>query len=231
MRVIKVQNKSEGALFVAKTFIEESSKKPYMPVGLATGSTMLEVYGKLAELGFKPLFSHAFALDEYVGLGVDHPNSYAHYLLEHFAKPLGYGGKIHVPGQGEYSSENGPELFETAIRTHGPLSVQLLGLGPNGHLAFNEPGSALDSRTRVVSLASETIVANRQYFDPPEAIPELAVTQGLATIAQADSLLVAVFGPEKQAALTKALNPEFPDTPFSAIRDHPNLTLVTDLKI
>jgi glucosamine-6-phosphate deaminase len=111
------------------------------------------------------------------------------------------------------------------------LSVQLLGLGPNGHLAFNEPGSSLTSRTREVELAAETIAANRQYFDPPESIPPHAVSQGLATIAQAQNLLVAVFGEHKREALQQALSEQETKAPFAAIRSHPNLTVFTDIEL
>lgn len=229
MKIIKVENRDQGVLEVAKVFMGKSAGDQDAPVGLATGATMLGVYEALATLGFKPGFHDAFALDEYEGLSADHPNSYARYLDEHFAKALGFAGQIHVPGQGDYVGTVGLEAFEASIDSLGPISVQLLGLGPNGHVAFNEPGSEPTSTTRRVELANETIAANRQYFDPPTSIPGFAFTQGLATISKAQSLIVAAFGEEKREALNQALDVTGAETPFSAIRNHQDLSLVTDL--
>ena len=229
MKIIKVENRDQGVLEVAKEFMDKIASDPTAPVGLATGATMLGVYEALAKLGFKPGFHDAFALDEYEGLSADDPNSYARYLDEHFAKALGFEGQIHVPGQGDYEGTVGLEAFEASIDSLGPISVQLLGLGPNGHVAFNEPGSEPTSTTRKVELADQTISANRKYFDPPTSIPGYAFTQGLATISKAQSLIVAAFGEEKREALNQALDASVTGTPFSAIRDHQDLILVTDL--
>jgi glucosamine-6-phosphate deaminase len=231
MKLIKVESPQAGARLVAQRFAEISQAAPASPVGLATGGTMVEVYKNILDLGFKPKFEDAFALDEYLGLEPHHPNSYARYLNEHFVSPLGFKGQLHVPGQGKYQNQSGYDLFEHSLASLGPLSVQLLGLGPNGHLAFNEPGSSLTSRTREVELAAETIAANRQYFDPPESIPPHAVSQGLATIAQAQNLLVAVFGEHKREALQQALSEQETKAPFAAIRSHPNLTVFTDIEL
>lgn len=231
MKLIKVESPQAGARLVAQRFAEISQAAPASPVGLATGGTMVEIYKNLAEIDFRPNFEHAFALDEYLGLEPQHPNSYASYLDEHFVRPLGFKGALHVPGQGQYQNQSGYDLFEHSLASLGPLSVQLLGLGPNGHLAFNEPGSSLMSRTREVNLAPETIAANGQYFDPPESIPPLAVSQGLATIAKAQNLLVAVFGEHKRQALHQAVSEQETKVPFASIRNHPNLTVFTDIEL
>lgn len=231
MKLIKVESPQAGARLVAQRFAEISQATPASPVGLATGGTMVEIYKNLVQIDFRPTFEHAFALDEYLGLEPQHPNSYARYLDEHFVRPLGFKGALHVPGQGQYQNQSGYDLFEHSLASLGPLSVQLLGLGPNGHLAFNEPGSSLTSRTREVKLAPETIAANSQYFDPPESIPPLAVSQGLATIAQAQNLLVAVFGEHKREALQQAVLEQETKVPFAAIRNHPNLIVFTDIEL
>lgn len=231
MKLIKVESPQAGARLVAQRFAEISQATPASPVGLATGGTMVEIYKNLVQIDFRPTFEHAFALDEYLGLKPQHPNSYARYLDEHFVRPLGFKGALHVPGQGQYQNQSGYDLFEHSLASLGPLSVQLLGLGPNGHLAFNEPGSSLTSRTREVKLAPETIAANSQYFDPPESIPPLAVSQGLATIAQAQNLLVAVFGEHKREALQQAVLEQETKVPFAAIRNHPNLIVFTDIEL
>lgn len=231
MKLIKVESPQAGARLVAQRFAEISQATPASPVGLATGGTMVEIYKNLVQIDFRPTFEHAYALDEYLGLEPQHPNSYARYLDEHFVRPLGFEGALHVPGQGQYQNQSGYDLFEHSLASLGPLSVQLLGLGPNGHLAFNEPGSSLTSRTREVKLAPETIAANSQYFDPPESIPPLAVSQGLATIAKAQNLLVAVFGEHKREALQQAVSEQETKVPFAAIRNHPNLIVFTDIEL
>lgn len=231
MKLIKVESPQAGARLVAQRFAEISQATPASPVGLATGGTMVEIYKNLVQIDFRPTFEHAYALDEYLGLEPQHPNSYARYLDEHFVRPLGFKGALHVPGQGQYQNQSGYDLFEHSLASLGPLSVQLLGLGPNGHLAFNEPGSSLTSRTREVELAAETIAANSQYFDPPESIPPLAVSQGLATIAKAQNLLVAVFGEHKREALQQAVLEQETKVPFAAIRNHPNLIVFTDIEL
>jgi len=192
---------------------------------------MVGVYKKLAKSGFVPRCSDAFALDEYDGIAPSDSNSYANELHREFSKGLGWRGEIHVPGQGKYSGEEGPTIFEEAIAELGPLSVQLLGLGVNGHVAFNEPGSAFNSRTRRVKLHMETIEANSVHFDDVSLVPTHAVSQGLATISRATTLLLLVFGAAKVEALTRAVRDPGLTTPFAAFADHPDLNLITDINL
>lgn len=230
MIIKKVQNKAEGSELAAEIFIELSNKKPTKPVGLATGETMAGVYQQLATKGFKPSFENAFALDEYARMDKTHPNSYYSELNENFSKLLGFDGRLHVPGQDEYSAQD-LQSFEDAIEEHGPLSVQLLGLGTNGHIAFNEPGSSFDSTTREVELHEETRVANSRFFESVDQVPTHALTQGLATIAKADALLLLVFGEGKKAALKKSLENPDESTPLAALSNHQNLILITDIDL
>lgn len=188
------------------------------------------VYANLVNNDFTPKFRDAFAIDEYLGINPNSKNSYQNELTRGFCQPLGFTGKLHVPGQGDYAGRKGAELFEQAVSKLGPLSVQLLGLGRNGHIAFNEPGSYFDSRTRTVELHQETIDDNSIYFEDPDAIPSQAVTQGLATIKQASNLVLLVFGETKQGALSKALHEPDKSTPLAALLDHRGLILVTDLE-
>jgi glucosamine-6-phosphate deaminase len=229
LRIIRVEDSSEGAALAANLFAEASDAASDKPVGLATGGTMDGVYRELARVGFNPACNDAFALDEYDGISRDHKNSYASELQSKFAKPLSWPGAIHVPGQEPYSGVSGIAAFEKALVDIGPLSVQLLGLGTNGHIAFNEPGSSFESRTRKVRLHPATIRANSVYFDNPASMAKHAVTQGLATIAQASKLLLLVFGQDKKNALSKALNHPDLSTPLAAFTDHKDLVLITDL--
>lgn len=215
----------------SRLFIEKSEAHPNHAVGLATGSTMDGIYRLLNDWGYTPKTMHAFALDNYEGIKPDHKNSYLTELTEKFAEGLGWKGTLHVPGTENYRHASGPEEFELALRTHGPLSVQLLGLGTNGHIAFNEPGSPFDSRTRVVRLAEQTRSDNARFFSKEESVPTHAVTQGLATIRQATSLILIVLGERKKPALLEALETPRPEVPLAALLDHQDITIVTDLQL
>lgn len=231
MKIEKVQNKHLGSELAAELFIEKSNRFPKNPVGLATGETMRGVYEELAKRNFKPEFEDAFALDEYQGISKESPNSYWSELDQNFSQLLSWGGKLHVPGRDDYQGEHGLGDFENAISEKGPISVQLLGLGTNGHVAFNEPGSEFDSLTRVIELHSETRLANSRFFSSIDEVPKSAVTQGLATIAKAESLLLLVFGDAKKEALVSALENPSENTPLASLLDHKDLTLITDLEI
>lgn len=224
-------DRAAGGLEAAKLFIDLAEASPTKPVGLATGGTMAGVYANLQQLDYRPGCEAAFALDEYLDIDPASPNSYLFELQQSFARALDWDGTIHAPGQGEYRGEGGSELFEQRLTELGPVSVQLLGLGTNGHIAFNEPGSDFDSRTRVVELHPQTRADNARFFESEEQMPTHATTQGLATIKQASNLLLLVFGENKKPALTKALSDPDPLTPLAALANHEGLILITDLGI
>lgn len=231
MIIKKVQDKNQGSQLAAELCIELSNLSPNKPVGLATGETMRGVYKQLSELGFEPNFKDAFALDEYLGIEKSNPKSYFFELTQIFSEQLGWRGRLHVPGQDDYSGDDGANQFEKSIQNLGPITVQLLGLGTNGHIAFNEPGSEFDSITRVVDLHEETRIANSRFFESIDDVPKQAMTQGLSTINQADALVLLVFGENKLEALKKALENPDEQTPLAAIKDHQHLTLITDLDV
>ena len=228
MRLIRVESTSSAFGLAAGLFMEAARAKPAAPIGLATGGTMEGIYSKLSELSFKPDTKHAFALDEYEGLRPDSPNSYAYELNVKFVQRLAWGGTLHVPGAGEYSGEAGLDLFEAEHQKLGPISVQLLGLGSNGHVAFNEPGADFDCLTRRVELDPNTRRDNSRFFERLEDVPTHAFTQGLATIRRASALILVALGNKKLPALTEALSSPSDNTPLAALLDHPDLTVVTD---
>ncbi len=231
MIIRQVETKQAGSELAAKLFAQISQENPDKPIGLATGETMRGVYSHLSKINYTPETSNAFALDEYLGVEKTDPNSYFFELTNSFCKLLNWEGKLHVPGQEEYSGEHGLESFEQAHLELGPLSVQLLGFGVNGHIAFNEPGSELDSLTRVVDLHEETRIANSRFFDSLGDVPRQAYSQGLATIKRASSILLLVFGEQKKQALLESLGETNESSPLSALKDHENLTLITDIQI
>lgn len=224
----RVESREAGSQLAARLFVELSQANPTKPVGLATGSTMAGVYRELENLGFNPKCQVAFALDEYLGLPPVHENSYARELTTNFSERLGFQGQLLIPGQEPLSD---PTSFEQFHLEQGPVSVQLLGLGTNGHIAFNEPGSSWDSTTRVVELHEATIKDNSRFFSDGSKMPTHATTQGIATVKRANALILLVFGQNKLEALQTALNNPGIHAPASALLDHPNLTLITDLDI
>ena len=228
MKMINATSSDNAVELAAMFFIEKANGQPDAPVGLATGGTMDGVYLKLEEMKYHPKTKHAFALDDYVGLEPGNPNSYASELNQKFAQRLDWTGNLHVPGSGDYQGELGSDRFEETIRTLGPLSVQLLGLGSNGHIAFNEPGSEPDSLTRIVELHPATRSDNARFFANPAEVPTHAVTQGLATISRASSLVLVVLGEKKLPALRQALTSPSALTPLAALLEHEDLTLITD---
>lgn len=202
-------------------------------LGVATGSSPLGVYRALSERvagGLDVSGVSAFALDEYVGLGAEHPQSYAATLQRTFAGPLGLRpGALHVPDAAADDLDLACREYERAIRDAGGVDIQLAGIGANGHLAFNEPGSPEDSTTRVVELAPRTRADNARFFAVPGDVPTRAITQGVSTILRARSLVVVVTGEAKAAALADAFRgPIGPQCPASFLRRHPDVTVYAD---
>lgn len=202
-------------------------------LGVATGSSPLGVYRVLAERARAGLdFSRvrAFALDEYVGLAPDDPRSYAETLAAAFARPLGLApSALHVPDGTRADLDAACRDYERAIEDAGGVDLQIAGFGANGHLAFNEPGSPVDSVTRVVELAERTRADNARFFAAAEDVPHQALTQGVATILRARTIVALAIGEAKAGALAAAVaGPIGPACPASFLRLHPDATIFAD---
>lgn len=206
-------------------------------LGLATGSSPCGLYAALgaaasrSEVDFST--THGFALDEYVGLPEDHPQSYRRTLVDGVCHLIGMDtDRLHVPdgAVGDASALRlAAERYEQQIQGAGGIDVQILGIGTNGHLGFNEPGSALGSRTRVKRLAARTRADNARFFDSPEAVPTHCLTQGLGTIAQARRLVLIASGESKAHAVAAALEgPLSASCPASILQWHPDAVVVLD---
>ena len=221
MDVIVLDGAEAVAAHVAGLVLDAVAQRPELVLGVATGATPLAVYRHLA--GAEGDFSRVrvVALDEYVGLPTGHPGSYAAYVAREIAGPLDIPPESVVVPWG-----SGADL-ERRIAELGGVDVQLLGIGRNGHLAFNEPGSPLDSRTRVVELTESTRAANAAYVDG--RVPTHAITQGLGTILEAGELVLLATGAPKAAAVAAALSgPVTEDCPASVVQRHPRVTVVLD---
>ncbi|GAY18313.1 glucosamine-6-phosphate deaminase [Mycobacterium sp. shizuoka-1] len=204
-------------------------------LGVATGGTPQRLYAELArrsaagEIDLSGAF--VVALDEYVGLAADDPHSYAAYVRDRVAEPLGIpSGNVFVPQGDSDDPAAAAAEFEARIAEIGGVDVQIAGIGSNGHLAFNEPGSPPDSTTRVVELSQRTRQDNARFFSGQvAAVPRRAITQGLATIGRARSILLLASGPEKACALAAAVDgPVGTDVPASLLQRHRDVTVIAD---
>lgn len=204
-------------------------RTPNAVLGLATGTTPLAVYRALACRGQDLTDVRAFALDEYVGLSADHPESYRNVIARDVVLPLGLTpALVKVPGHLGPIETAGND-YERAIRAAGGVDLQILGLGTDGHIGFNEPGSSFESLTRVKTLTLQTRRDNARFFGSIADVPVNCITQGLGTIRRASHLLLLAFGAAKAAAVKASIEgPVSASTPGSAIQLHPHVTVLLD---
>lgn len=203
-------------------------------LGVATGSTPMEAYRQVAELAkngevdLVPVV--AFALDEYLGLPVGHPETYHEVVDRTVRLPLGLRPEaVHVPDPWTDDHEAAAAEYEREIVAAGGIDVQILGIGANGHIGFNEPGTPLDTRTHVVELTERTRMDNARFFGSLEDVPTHAMTQGLATIAAARAVVLIATGPAKADAVAAMVEgPMGPACPASSLQLHDHVTIVLD---
>ncbi|MGN6412739.1 glucosamine-6-phosphate deaminase [Flexivirga sp.] len=200
-------------------------------LGVATGGTPASTYRELAARSAGRLHDiRLAALDEYVGLPANHPGSYTTFVRQHIAEPLGIApGQVGVPRAEAADLAAAAAGFEQQLRDNGGVDLQILGIGSNGHIGFNEPGSAADSRTRAVTLAERTRQDNARFFDSVDDVPREALTQGIGTILEARSILLLASGARKAQALARAVEqPPTADCPASWLQRHPDVLVVAD---
>ncbi len=209
-------------------------KKPNLVLGLATGSTPLGLYGELIRMhrqeGLDFSKVTTFNLDEYVGLNPDHPQSYHYFMRENLFSRINLDPRfVHLPDGMAMDIEDHCQWYEERIRATGGLDLQVLGIGANGHIAFNEPGSSLGSRTRVKTLTGTTREANSRFFDSEDEVPRYALTMGVGTIMEARELLLVASGEGKADAIRASVEgPITAMVPASIVQMHPRAFLVID---
>lgn len=229
-RVVAAAAREVGAV-AAQIVADHVRSFPGGVLGIATGWSPLHLYAALARQRSGGLATEGLtlaALDEYVGVDPGDPRSYRSYALHHVAEPLGIPAtRVHVPSG---STQQDADRYEATLRELGGVSLQVVGIGRNGHLGFNEPGSSRDSRTRVVCLAEDTRAANARYFGGElDAVPTLAITQGIATILAAERIVMVASGAHKAGALHAALHgPVTTAVPASFLQTHPSVTVIAD---
>ncbi|MEO1524214.1 MAG: glucosamine-6-phosphate deaminase [Planctomycetota bacterium] len=219
---------------VADRFITLVKANPRATLGLATGGTPVETYRLLVEayqagtVNFEDV--QTFNLDEYIGLAADHPQSFRYFMQQQFFDHVNVDPKrTHVPNGVADNVDSTCAEYEALIRDGGGIDLQLLGIGHNGHIAFNEPGSLLESRTRMVSLTDETIENNARFFDSREEVPRHAITMGIQTILEAREIILLALGEAKSEAVDKLLYGPVTDAhPASALQNHKRVTVVLD---
>ena len=232
MEVIIKRDAQEASLEAAAIFEHQLRENPVSVLGLATGSTPVRLYQQLVAMARAGQidFSRAttFNLDEYVGLPGSHPQSYAAFMRAHFFDAVRVAC-WHIPDGMTADIPRHCAQYEAAIRAAGGIDLQLLGLGSDGHIGFNEPGSSLGSRTRLKTLTARTVADNAAHFASPAEVPRHVLTMGVGTILEARRCVVLAFGERKaHAVAAMAEGPVSASVPASALQMHPVCTLIVD---
>jgi len=228
---IIIQHTAENATRVAARIVARLLReKPAAVLGLATGSTPLQLYRELIAMKADWSRVTTFNLDEYVGLPGGHPQSYHQYMWEHLFRHVNISrDNVHIPDGNARDIPASCAGYEQQIRDAGGVDLQLLGIGTDGHIGFNEPSSSLASRTRIKTLTRQTLADNARFFGAPEAVPHHVITMGIGTIMDARRILLLAFGRKKARAVAQAI--EGPITaahPGSILQMHPAATLCLD---
>ena|SRR5581483_6372396 len=234
MEVIIQPDAIAAANLTARLIAAELRAKPALTLGLATGRTMESVYGQLVKMhrGENLDFSqcHTFNLDEYVGLAADNPNSYRFYMNRHLFSQVNIeSANTHLPNGAANDLETECKKYEWLIVQRGGIGLQLLGIGHDGHIGFNEPLSSWRSRTRVKALSPVTRRENASQFSKPEDVPRRAITMGIGTILDARRCIMLATGADKAEIVAQAI--EGPMTAMvsaSALQLHPQCVVIVD---
>ena len=209
-------------------------EKPNAVLGLATGSTPIPTYQKMAELYTSGAVDYSgittFNLDEYVGLGHDHEQSYYYFMHENLFSHINVPEEcIHVLSGTAPDSEKECADYEKMIDAAGGIDLQILGIGRNGHIAFNEPADAFAPVTHVVQLTDSTIEANKRFFSSADEVPRKALTMGIGSIMKARAIIIIATGSDKAEAVKAMIKgPVTPECPASVLQMHPNVVVMLD---
>ena len=234
MEVIIVENQEEVCRLASQRLLHLISEKPQCILGLATGRTPLGVYKKLVEHHASGQLNCSqmttFNLDEYVGVDASQASSYASYMKNNFFEPLGIKKEqTHLPNGVAKDIALECARYEALIKEKGPIDLQLLGIGRDGHIGFNEPGSSLGSRTRLKTLTEQTRADNAPNFSEAETIPHHVITMGIQTIMDSRELVLIACGEAKAEAIAQAVEgPVTSFIPASVLQFHSNVKIIVD---
>ncbi len=227
MHVVTRESAEQAAHVAARLVLQVLQAKPDAVLGLATGRTMEAVYAELGRLHRHEALDfgscRSFNLDEYIGLETGDTRSFRHFMHQHFARVVNIApSRMHLPA-------DDADAYERSILASGGIDLQLLGIGDNGHIGFNEPGTPFTARTHVTTLTASTRRQNAAMFGSVEDVPTRAITMGIGTILEARKIVLLATGNAKAAILAKALRgPATKAVPCSALQLHRDCTVVAD---
>jgi len=213
---------------------EELKRNRKLVLGLATGSTPLGMYKELIRIhreeGLDFSGVTTFNLDEYLGLDPNHDQSYHYFMFHNLFNHINVDkDRVHIPDGKAKDTEAFCREYEKMIKEAGGIDIQILGIGANGHIAFNEPGSPADSRTRVVSLTPQTIKDNARFFKDESEVPRKALSMGIGTISEARKIILLASGKNKADAIVKIMEgPRTVQVPASLLSEHSDATVIVD---
>ena len=234
MQVYVAENYTDMSRKAANILSAQVILKPDTVMGLATGSSPVGTYQQLIEWYKKGDLDFAQVrtvnLDEYAGLAPEHSQSYRRFMQENFFDHINIPREnTHVPNGLAPDLEAECRRYNQVIQSLGGIDIQLLGMGHNGHIGFNEPGQAFELETHVVNLTDNTIEANARFFASPDEVPRQAITMGIKSIMQAQRIVMVVSGADKADMVRAAFaGPVVPQVPASILQMHPNFILVGD---
>ncbi len=234
MRIHILDNYDEMSTKAAAIVASQIILKPDSVLGLATGSTPLGMYAQLVEMHKKNRVDFrevkTFNLDEYLGLAPDHLQSYNYYMFENFFNHVNIRPEnINIPPGNPENIDRACLSYDRAIKEAREIDLQVLGVGINGHIGFNEPDFKLKTETHVVNLTPETIETNSRFFDSVEDVPRRAISMGMGSIMKANKILLMASGKSKAEVIKKTVSGEITtEVPASLLQLHPEVILVLD---
>jgi len=234
MNIIKVKNYKELSMQAAGIVAAQISRKKNTVLGLPTGQTPLGMYQELVkrfrkgEIDFSQVIT--FNLDEYYGLSPEHPQSYNYYMWQTFFNNINIKKEnVFIPDGVTKDVQKECRYYESLIEKKGGIDLQFLGIGDNGHIGFNEPAIALNSKTHLVNLSQATIEANSRFFNDIEDVPRKALTMGMGTIMKAKQIILLASGMKKAPAIAKTINGKVStEVPASLLQLHRDVTIIVD---
>ena len=234
MKIYKAKDYDELSRKAASIIASQVLMKPECVLGLATGSTPIGTYKQLIEWYEKGDLDLSAAksvnLDEYRGLTKDNDQSYYYFMHEYLFDKVNINPeKTYLPDGTNLNSEEEAARYEALVQSLGTVDLQLLGLGRNGHIGFNEPGDHFEDGTHCVDLKESTIEANKRFFESADDVPKQAYSMGIGTIMRCRKILVVVSGKDKAEILKQVIQgPVTPEVPGSILQFHPDCTIIAD---
>lgn len=234
MRILLAESYQDMSAKAARIVAGQLYLKPESVLGLATGSTPLGMYKELIrvhqEVGLDFSEAASFNLDEYLGLPQDNEQSYYYYMYNNFFKHININPKnVYIPNGNPQNVEEECLSYDQKIKTYGGIDLQVLGIGINGHIGFNEPDVKFEATTHKVKLDEETIEANARFFKNRDDVPRFAISMGIKTIMHAKKVVLLASGQNKAEVIYKALYEGItPNVPASILQLHQDVTVVVD---